>query len=46
MSNQAVEQRFSAEAVALLRGLLEAAVGEVLSSEARAPEVLGRFNGV
>jgi hypothetical protein len=46
VSTQAVEQRFSAEAVALLRGLLEAAVGEVLSSEGRAAELLGRFNGV
>src|SRR5258708_34818339 len=35
VSNQAIEQH-----------LLEEAVGQVISSEASAPEVLGRFNGV
>jgi hypothetical protein len=46
VSNQAVEQRFSPQSVALLRALLETAVGEVISSEARAPQLLSRFNGV
>lgn len=46
VSTQALEQRFSPPSAALLRGLLEAAVGEVLSSQACAPELLGRFNGV
>ena len=46
VSSQAVEQRFGVESAALLRELLQEAVGEVLASEARAPEVLRRFNGV
>lgn len=46
VSNQAVEQRFGVESAALLRQLLQEAVGEVLCSEARAPELLRRFNGV
>src|SRR5258707_5645843 len=46
VSSQAVEQRFGAESAALLRGLLQEAVGEVLSSEASAPELVSRFNGV
>ena len=46
VSNQAVEQRFGVESAALLRQLLQEAVGEVLSSEASAPELLRRFNGV
>jgi hypothetical protein len=46
VSTQAVEQRFGAESAALLRELLQEAVGEVLCSETRAPEVLSRFNGV
>jgi hypothetical protein len=46
VSSQAVEQRFGVESAALLREVLEEAVGEVLSSEVRAPEVLSRFNGV
>lgn len=46
VSTQAVEQRFGAQSAALLRELLQEAVGEVLSSEARAPELLSRFNGV
>ena len=46
VSNQALEQRFSPQSAALMRALLEAAVGEVISSESRAPEVLSRFNGV
>jgi hypothetical protein len=46
VSNQAIEQRFGQGSVRLLRALLEEAVGQVISSEARAPEVLARFNGV
>ena len=46
VSNQAIEQRFSAASARLLRALLEEAVGQVISSEASAPEVLARFNGV
>ncbi len=46
VSAQAIEQRFGAESAALLRELLQEAVGEVLCSEARAPELLSRFNGV
>src|SRR5437773_9098553 len=46
VSSQAVEQRFGAESATLLREVLQEAVGEVLSSEASAPELLSRFNGV
>src|SRR6266516_1994704 len=46
VSTQAVEQRFGEESAVLLRALLQEAVGEVLSSEASAPELLSRFNGV
>lgn len=46
VSTQAVEQRFGTESAALLRQLLQEAVAEVLSSEASAPELLSRFNGV
>ena len=46
VSSQAVEQRFGAESAALLQEVLQEAVGEVLSSEASAPELLRRFNGV
>ena len=46
VSSQALEQRFGSESATLLREVLQEAVGAVLSSEARAPEVLGRFNGV
>src|SRR5437660_4416797 len=46
VSNQAIEQRFGAPSAALMRGVLEEAVSQVISSEATAPEVLGRFNGV
>ena len=46
VSNQAIEQRFSAASARLLRVLLEEAVAEVISSEASAPEVLARFHGV
>src|SRR5712691_2308004 len=46
VSTQAVEQRFGTESAALLRELLQEAVGEVLCSEAHAPELLSRFNGV
>ena len=40
VSTQAVEQRFGVESAALLRELLQEAVGAVLSSEASAPEEL------
>jgi hypothetical protein len=46
VSSQAVEQRFGVESAALLREVLQEAVGAVLSSEASAPELLSRFNGV
>jgi hypothetical protein len=46
VSNQAIEQRFSAASARLLRTLLEEAVEQVISSEAKAPAVLARFNGV
>jgi hypothetical protein len=46
VSSQAVEQRFGVESATLLREVLQEAVGEVLSSEASAPELLSRFNGV
>ena len=46
VSSQAVEQRFGAESAALLREVLQEAVAEVLCSEASAPELLSRFNGV
>lgn len=46
VSSQAVEQRFGVESASLLRELLQEAVGEVLWSEASAPELLRRFNGV
>src|SRR5712692_11161244 len=40
VSTQAVEQRFGAESAALLRELLQEAVGEVLCSQANAAELL------
>jgi hypothetical protein len=46
VSSQAVEQRFGAASATLLREVLQEAVCEVLSSEASAPELLSRFNGV
>ena len=46
VSSQAVEQRFGAASATLLREVLQEAVGEVLSSEASAPELLSRFKGV
>jgi hypothetical protein len=46
VSSQAVEQRFGVESAALLRQVLQEAVGAVLCSEASAPELLSRFNGV
>src|SRR6266699_2727453 len=46
VSNQAIEQRFSAASAQLLQTLVQEAVAEVISSEASAPEVLARFNGV
>ena len=46
VSNQAIEQRFGPASVRLVRALLEEAIGQVISSEAKAPEVLARFNGV
>ena len=44
--SQAVEQRFGVESAALLREVLQEAGGAVLWSEASAPELLSRFNGV
>lgn len=46
VSNQAIEQRFTEASVRLLRALLDEVVGQVISSDARAPELLARFNGV
>jgi hypothetical protein len=46
VSTQAVEQRFGVESAALLRDVLQEAVGEVLCSETSAPELLSRFKGV
>src|SRR5229473_2460033 len=46
VSSQAVEQRFGAESAELLRELVQEAVGEVLTSETSASELLSRFNGV
>src|SRR5256714_10745600 len=46
VSNQAIEQRFGPASVRLLRALLDEVVGQVISSEASAPEGLARFNGV
>ncbi len=46
VSSQAVEQRFGVESAALLREVLQEAVGEVLSSEASESELLSRFTGV
>lgn len=46
VSNQAIEQRFSEASARLLRSLLAEAIEQVISSEASAPEVLARFNGM
>ena len=46
VSAQALEQRFAVPSAALLQETLQEAVGEVLCSEASAPELLSRFNGV
>src|SRR5207249_3995834 len=46
VSTQAVEQRFSPASARLLRGLLEEAIVQLISSQAQAPELLARFNGV
>jgi Transposase DDE domain len=46
VSNQAIEQRFGKPSAAFMRQVLEEAVGQVISSEAAASELLGRFNGV
>jgi hypothetical protein len=46
VSTQAVEHRFGAQSAGVLRELLHEAVGEVLCSEASAPERLRRFSGV
>jgi hypothetical protein len=46
VSNQAIEQRFSAASARLLRALLEEAVGQLISSPATVPDLLGRFHGV
>jgi hypothetical protein len=46
VSVQAIEQRFGKESVTFMQRLLHEAVGEVLCSDARVPELLSRFNGV
>ena len=46
VSNQAIEQRFGHASVRLVHALLQETIGQVISSEASAPEVLARFNGV
>jgi len=46
VSSQAVAQRFGSPSAELLRQLLQEAVGEVLCSEGRVPDLLSRFNGV
>ncbi len=46
VSSQAIAQRFGSPSAELLRQLLQEAVGEVLCSEGRVPELLSRFNGV
>ncbi len=46
VSNQAIEQRFGQASVRLLHALLQETIGQVISSEASALEVLARFNGV
>ena len=46
VSNQALEQRFGPASARFMQRLLEEAVGEVVSSQAQAPELIGRFNGV
>lgn len=46
VSNQALEQRFGPTSAALMQRVLEEAVGQVMSSEASAPDLVGRFNGV
>jgi len=46
VSNQAIEQRFSAASARLMRALLEEAIAQVISSEASAAQLLSRFNGV
>jgi hypothetical protein len=46
VTNQAIEQRFSSASARLLRALLEEAVGQLISCQTSAPDLLGRFNGV
>lgn len=46
VSVQAIAQRFGKESVTFMQRLFHEAVGEVLCSDARVPEVLSRFNGV
>jgi hypothetical protein len=46
VSNQAIEQRFGQASVRLVHALLEETIDQAISSEASAPEVLARFNGV
>ena len=46
VSVQAIAQRFGKESVTFMQRLLHEAVGEVLCSDARVPELLSRFNGV
>ena len=46
VSNQAIEQRFGQASVQLVHALLQETIGQAISSEASAPELLARFNGV
>jgi hypothetical protein len=46
LSPQALAQRFTAEAAALLEGVLAAAVEQAVAAEPAAVELLGRFAGV
>lgn len=46
LTNQALEQRFSPESAALLKSLLEEAMGLMLQAEPVALKLLSRFEGV
>lgn len=46
VSTQAIEQRFGPASTALMRALLQEAVGQLISSNASIVPLLGRFNGV
>lgn len=46
VSKQALEQRMGEGSVALLRHVLEQGAAAVIASDARAPHLLSRFNGV